>query len=54
MAHNYTYQTKIQQGVVLMCSKDGYFQKFEVSDEEFRQYKYKWLGRVSQYYESLE
>ena len=54
MAHNYTYQTKIQQGVVLMCSKDGYFQKFEVSDEEFRQYKYKWLGRVSKYYENLE
>ena len=51
MAHNYTYQTEIQQGVVLMCSKDGYFQKFEVSDEEFRQYKYKWLGRVSKYYE---
>ena len=54
MAHNYTYQTEIQQGVVLMCSKDGYFQKFEVSDEEFRQYKYKWLGRVSKYYENLE
>ena len=54
MAHNYTYQTKIQQGVVLMCSKDGYFQKFEVSDEEFRQYKYKWLGRISKYYDSLE
>jgi len=54
MAHNYTYQTEITQGVVLMCSKDGYFQKFEVSDEEFRQYKYKWLGRVSQYYDSLE
>ena len=30
MAHNYTYQTKIQQGVVLMCSKDGYFQKFDL------------------------
>ena len=54
MAHNYTYQTEIQQGVVLMCSKDGYFQKFEVSDEEFRQYKYKWLGRISKYYDSLE
>jgi genome maintenance exonuclease 1 len=54
MAHNYTYQTKIQQGVVLMCSKDGYFQKFEVSDEEFKQYKFKWLARVDQYYKSLE
>ena len=54
MAHNFTYQTEIIQGVVLMCSKDGYFQKFEVNEEEFRQYKFKWLARVSQYYASLE
>ena len=31
MAHNYVYDTKIQQGVILMCSKDGYFQEFIVS-----------------------
>ena len=54
MAHNFTYQTEIIQGVVLMCSKDGYFQKFEVNEEEFRQYKYKWLARVSQYYQDLK
>jgi len=53
MAHNYIYQTKIQSGVILMCTKDGYFQKFVVQDEEFRQYKYKWLARVGQYYEQL-
>ena len=54
MAHNFTYQTEITQGVVLMCSKDGYFQKFEVNEEEFRQYKFKWLARVSEYYATLE
>jgi genome maintenance exonuclease 1 len=54
IAHNFTYRTEIQQGVVLMCSKDGYFQKFEISDDEFRDYKYKWLARVSKYYDSLE
>ena len=54
IAHNFTYRTEIQQGVVLMCSKDGYFQKFEISDDEFRDYKYKWLARVSEYYDSLE
>ena len=54
MAHNFTYKTEIIQGVVLMCSKDGYFQKFEVSEEEFKQYKHRWLARVSQYYDSLE
>ena len=54
MAHDFTYSTAIRAGVILMCSKDGYFQKFEVSDDEFRQYKYKWLARVGQYYSSLE
>ena len=54
MAHNYTYQTQIHSCVVLMCSKDGYFQKFEIADEEFRQYMYKWLARVGQYYANLE
>ena len=47
-------ELRSQQGVVLMCSKDGYFQKFEISDDEFRDYKYKWLARVSKYYDSLE
>ena len=50
MAHNHIYHTRIQSGVILMCSKDGYFQKFEVSDEEFRQYMYKWLSKVGQYH----
>ena len=31
MAHNYVYGTKIQSGVILMCTKDFMFQKFEVS-----------------------
>ena len=53
MAHNCVYDTQIQSGVILMCTKDGYFQKFVVQDEEFRQYKYKWLARVGQYYEQL-
>ena len=30
MAHNYVYDTKIQQGVILMCSKDGYFQELSL------------------------
>ena len=54
MAHDFTYNTAIRAGVILMCSKDGYFQRFEVSDDEFRQYKYKWLARVGQYYSNLE
>ena len=50
MAHNYVYQTTIQQGVILMCSKDGLFQKFEVSDKEFVGYQHTFLKKVDEYY----
>jgi genome maintenance exonuclease 1 len=50
MAHNYVYRTKIQSGVILMCSKDGLFQKFEVSDKEFVDYQHAFLKKVDQYY----
>ena len=54
MAHNYVYQTNIQQGVVLMCSKDGYFQEFIVSEKEFQKYQHEWLKRVDLYYKSAQ
>ena len=50
MAHNYVYGTKIQQGVILMCSKDKFFQRFEVSDKEFVNYQHAFLKKVDQYY----
>ena len=49
MAHNHVYDTKIQSGVILMCTKDNYFQKFIVKDGEFQQYMWKWLKRVDKY-----
>tara|TARA_R110000824_G_scaffold49002_3_gene137838 strand:- start:738 stop:1508 length:771 start_codon:yes stop_codon:yes gene_type:complete len=50
MAHNYVYRTHIQSGVILMCSKDGFFQKFEVADKEFVHYQHAFLKKVDQYY----
>ena len=49
MAHNHVYDTKIQSGVILSCTKDNYFQKFIVTDGEFQQYMWKWLKRVDKY-----
>ena len=49
MAHNHIYGTNIQSGVVLMCTKDNYFQKFEARDKEFQEYTWKWLERVDKY-----
>ena len=50
MAHNYVYRTKIQSGIILMCSKDKLFQKFEVSDKEFVGYQHAFLRKVDEYY----
>jgi genome maintenance exonuclease 1 len=52
MAHNCVYNTKINQGVILMCTKDNYFQKFVIHGPEFDRYTWKWLRRVSDYYEN--
>ena len=53
MAHNYVYGTKIQSGIILMCSKDNFFQKFEVTDKEFQGYKHAFLGKIDQYYKNV-
>ena len=54
MAHNYMHKTNITKGVIMMCSKDNYYQEFVVSGEEFKKYQHKWLGKVSQYYEQRD
>jgi len=50
MAHNHVHGTDIQSGIILMCSKDCFFQKFEVSNKEFQGYMHAFLKRVDQYY----
>ena len=50
MAHDVIYKTCVDQGVVLMCSKDGFFQKFTSTGKEFTGYKHKFLSRVDQFY----
>ena len=53
MAHNYVYGTKIQSGVILMCSKDLLFQKFEVEGKEFVKHQHEFLRKVDQYYKNV-
>ena len=50
MAHNFIYKTKITKGVVMMCSKDNFYQEFVVEGLEFQQYKHNFLRRVDEYY----
>ncbi len=51
MAHNYMHKTEITKGVIMMCSKDNYYQEFVVEGDEFKNYQHQWLGKVSKYYE---
>jgi genome maintenance exonuclease 1 len=51
MAHDVIYGTCVDQGVILMCSKDGFFQKFTSTGKEFTGYKHKFLSKVDQFYQ---
>lgn len=53
MAHNQVYGTKIQSGVILMCTKDFLFQKFEVSGRDFVKYQHAFLRKCDQYHENI-
>jgi len=50
MAHDQVYGTCVDQGVILMCSKDGMFQKFTSNGKEFTDFKHKFLERVGKFY----
>ena len=50
MAHNCVYDTQITQGVILMCTPDNYFQKFQIKGKEFIKYQHKFLERLDKYY----
>ena len=50
MAHDVIYNTCIDQGVILMCSKDGFFQKFISTGKEFTRYKHQFLSKIDQFY----
>jgi len=51
MAHNYVYKTNIQKGVIMMCSKDNFYQEFEIKGLEMRKYMHEFLKKVNQFYE---
>ena len=50
MAHNCVYESDITQGVILMCTPDKYFQKFQIKGKEFIKYQHKFLERLDKYY----
>ena len=49
-AHDCIHGTKIEQCVIMMCTPDLFYQQFVLNGSRFRQYKWLWLARLSEYY----
>ena len=52
-AHNEIHGTKINKGVVLMCSADYKYQEFISEGAEFSMWKDLWWSRVEEYYKKF-
>jgi len=53
MAHNKLFNTEIDQGIILMCSQDLLFQKFELSGENFVRAGDAFMKKLDEYIASL-
>ena len=50
MAHDYVYGSNIEQGVIMVCTPDLYFQEFKFDGEMMQKYRHQFLKRLSQFY----
>ena len=51
MAHDYVYGSKIEQGVIMVCTPDLYYQEFKTEGADLRAWKHKALKRINMYNE---
>tara|TARA_B100001113_G_scaffold336492_1_gene316883 strand:- start:809 stop:1498 length:690 start_codon:yes stop_codon:yes gene_type:complete len=51
LAHDYSHQTNIKVGIILLCTVDNLFQKFIIQGTELEMYKNLFLGRLKKFYE---
>ena len=51
MAHDYVHKSQIEQGVIMMCTPDLYYQEFKIQGAELRSWKHKFLKRLNMYHE---
>ena len=51
MAHDYVYKSNIEQGIIMMCTPDLYYQEFKLEGPELRRYKHKFLKRLDMYHD---
>ena len=51
LAHNTVYNSRITQGIVLLCTVDNLFQEFRIQGEKLEEYQNKFLEKVKQFNE---
>jgi len=51
MAHDYVHNSQIEQGIIMVCTPDLYYQEFTVSGANLRSWKHKFLKRLDMYHE---
>ena len=51
LAHDYTHKSRIEQGVIMVCTPDLYYQEFKIQDSVLRSWKHKFLKRLDMYHE---
>jgi genome maintenance exonuclease 1 len=54
MAHDYVHKSNIQQGIIMVCTPDLYYQEFKFSGTVLRDWKHKFLKRLDEYYEIIK
>jgi hypothetical protein len=50
LAHNTVYNSRITQGIILLCTVDNLFQDFRIQDAKLEEYQNKFLEKVEQFY----
>ena len=50
MAHDYIHGSNIEQGVIMVCTPDLYYQEFKFDGEMMQKYRHQFLQRLSQFY----
>ena len=53
MAHDYVHGSNIEQGVIMVCTPDLYYQEFKVEGAELRRYKHEFLKRLDMYHDLI-
>ena len=49
MAHDYIHGSNIEQGIIMVCTPDLYYQEFKFSGPTLRSWKHKFLKRFDQF-----